>query len=457
MKYSRKRNQFFIFIIDLIILAISLFLTLVIRNQEFPSFDTYLSHMYAFLIVWGVLLISMYTLNFYSLDIPFTGLQLPINLLFCSLFAVLFGVFSFYVFSITSLQPKTILVLDITISYLLILGWRYLYDYIAKKTNKKTKFVIVGYNETVHELINTSLKNNYLNFFPGALFTQQKDIPQDVIQSVNIISDTEKLKQFIDKNEIKVFVLPIEKEHSKEIVKILFNALSNKSIFYNIPEFYELLSRKIPLGSINESWFLQNISFQGRWLFNLLKRIVDLILSSIILLVTAIFWPIFAIIIKCESKGPVFFTQIREGQNGKLFKLYKFRTMKTESNDFAPTSKQDSRITKFGNFMRKTRIDELPQMLNVIKGDMSLVGPRPERPELATELEKEIPFYRQRLMVKPGITGWDQVSGEYHSPSVEDTYKKIQYDLYYIKNQSVFLEMSIFFKTIMTVFLKLGR
>ena len=107
--------------------------------------------------------------------------------------------------------------------------------------------------------------------------------------------------------------------------------------------------------------------------------------------------------------------------------------------------------------MRKTRIDELPQMLNVLKGDMSLIGPRPERPELATELEKEIPFYHQRLMVKPGITGWDQVSGEYHSPSVEDTYKKIQYDLYYIKNQSIFLEMSIFFKTIMTVFLKLGR
>ena len=202
---------------------------------------------------------------------------------------------------------------------------------------------------------------------------------------------------------------------------------------------------------------MQNINFQGRWLFNILKRVVDLILASIILLITGLFWPIFAIIIKCESKGPVFFTQIREGQNGKLFKLYKFRTMKTESNDFAPTSKQDSRITKFGNFMRKTRIDELPQMLNVLKGDMSLVGPRPERPELATELEKEIPFYRQRLMVKPGITGWDQVSGEYHSPSVEDTYKKIQYDLYYIKNQSVFLEMSIFFKTIMTVFLKLGR
>ena len=202
---------------------------------------------------------------------------------------------------------------------------------------------------------------------------------------------------------------------------------------------------------------MQNINLEGRGVFYFFKRIIDIILSLIILLITGIFWPFIAIIIKLESKGPVFFTQIREGKNGKLFNLYKFRTMKTEQNDFAPTTEKDNRITKFGNFMRVTRIDELPQMLNVLKGDMSLIGPRPERPELAIELEKEIPFYKQRLLVKPGITGWDQVSGEYHSPSIEDTYKKIQYDLYYIKNQSVFLEISIFFKTIMTVFLKLGR
>ena len=107
--------------------------------------------------------------------------------------------------------------------------------------------------------------------------------------------------------------------------------------------------------------------------------------------------------------------------------------------------------------MRKTRIDELPQLLNIINGTMSLIGPRPERPELAKKLEEKIPYYRQRLLVKPGITGWDQVSGEYHSPSYEDTYKKLQYDLYYIKNQSVFLDISIFFKTITTVFHKLGR
>ena len=107
--------------------------------------------------------------------------------------------------------------------------------------------------------------------------------------------------------------------------------------------------------------------------------------------------------------------------------------------------------------MRKTRLDEIPQFLNIIKGDMSFIGPRPERPELARELEKKVPFYRQRLLVKPGITGWDQVSGEYHSPSMDDTYKKLQYDLYYIKNQSVFLDISIFFKTITTVIMRGGR
>ena len=125
-------------------------------------------------------------------------------------------------------------------------------------------------------------------------------------------------------------------------------------------------------------------------------------------------------------------------------------------NDFAPTKQNDPRITRVGSFLRKTRIDEFPQMINVLAGDMSIIGPRPERPELAIELENNIPFYRQRLLVKPGITGWDQISGEYHSPSVSDTIKKLEYDLYYIKNVSVLLDVSIFFKTITTMFSKAG-
>jgi len=131
--------------------------------------------------------------------------------------------------------------------------------------------------------------------------------------------------------------------------------------------------------------------------------------------------------------------------------------MYTNGNDYSPTEENDSRITSFGSFLRKTRIDELPQIINVLKGEMSFVGPRPERPELVTELEKKIPFYNERMLVKPGITGWDQISNEYHSPSFEDSLKKLQYDLFYIKNRSVYLDISIILKTISTVLTRSGR
>ena len=125
--------------------------------------------------------------------------------------------------------------------------------------------------------------------------------------------------------------------------------------------------------------------------------------------------------------------------------------MTTENNDQSPTIAKDKRITRLGKVLRKTRIDEIPQVINILKGEMSFVGPRPERPDLAENLKKEIPFYQERMLTKPGITGWDQVSGEYHSPSHEDTLKKLQYDLFYIKNRSIYLDLSIILKTIATV------
>jgi lipopolysaccharide/colanic/teichoic acid biosynthesis glycosyltransferase len=131
--------------------------------------------------------------------------------------------------------------------------------------------------------------------------------------------------------------------------------------------------------------------------------------------------------------------------------------MKTDDNDYHPTAEKDVRITALGNLLRKTRVDELPQLLNIILGDMSFVGPRPERPELIRKLEKQIPFYGQRMLVKPGLTGSDQISGEYHSPSYEDTLKKLQYDLFYIKNRSIYLDLSIILKTVMTVLSRSGR
>jgi lipopolysaccharide/colanic/teichoic acid biosynthesis glycosyltransferase len=192
-------------------------------------------------------------------------------------------------------------------------------------------------------------------------------------------------------------------------------------------------------------------------LFNFTKRLYDIILAVIILTLSAIFWIPIAIIIKLESQGPVFFKMQRLGKNAQEFSMLKFRTMREDNNNRGMTLPNDPRVTTFGKFMRKTRIDEIPQVINILKGDMSFVGPRPERPDLAKNLEEKIPFFRERMLVKPGITGSDQISGEYHSPSEKDTLKKLQYDLFYIKNRSIYLDLSIILKTIATVLSRKGQ
>ena len=165
-----------------------------------------------------------------------------------------------------------------------------------------------------------------------------------------------------------------------------------------------------------------------------------------------------AVIIKLESRGPVIYSQERIGENNKPFKIFKFRSMRTDSEKDGPkwASEHDDRITKFGNIMRKTRIDELPQLYNVIVGQMSFVGPRPERQFFINTLEKEIPYYNLRHIVKPGLTGWAQVKYPYGA-SIEDSYRKLQYDLYYIKNYSLILDVLIILDTVKIVLFGKGR
>ncbi|MHB8904160.1 MAG: sugar transferase, partial [Patescibacteria group bacterium] len=223
------------------------------------------------------------------------------------------------------------------------------------------------------------------------------------------------------------------------------------------PDFYELLSGKIPVEAIGPDWFLENLKEGQKNYFNFLKRLIDIILALIILIISLPGWPLIALIIKLESRGPVFFRQIRLGLNEKEFRIFKFRSMKEDNNDRSLTQAKDTRITKFGNFLRKTRLDEVPQVINIIRNEMSFIGPRPERPEIVAELEKQIPYYKTRLLIKPGLTGWDQVSGEYHSATSEDTLEKLQYDLFYLKQRSLYLDLDITLRTIATMISRSGR
>jgi sugar transferase (PEP-CTERM system associated) len=225
----------------------------------------------------------------------------------------------------------------------------------------------------------------------------------------------------------------------------------------DLPAFFERQTGILPLEAINASWMIFAEGFTTGSGRDLVKRLFDLMVSGGFLLLFMPLMLLTALLIRLESRGPVFYTQERVGQFGKSFTIYKFRSMRTDAEKYGAVwaRKNDDRTTRVGRFIRRTRIDELPQIVNVFLGHMSFVGPRPERPMFVNELAAQIPYYHARHSVKPGITGWAQVKFPYGA-SVEDAMNKLQYDLYYVKNHSLFLDLMILLQTTQVVVLGKG-
>ena len=349
----------------------------------------------------------------------------------------------FYLSVNSSIAPKTNLAIFIVIYTLLFLLWRESYRLLVFSVIPQNNLAIIGNNKYCANIVKE------LQARPGAGY--------NTTLIFKTAEELENLPQSISEKNIKTIVVCDYFGKNEEMSQVLFECLSCSVNFFNYPDFYELLSGKIPVEAIGPDWFLENLKEGEKNYFNFIKRFIDLVFAFIILVISLPFWPFIALIIKIGSRGPIFFRQVRLGRNEKEFKIIKFRSMKEDNNDRSLTLEHDTRITSFGNFLRKTRIDEIPQVLNIIKGEMSFIGPRPERPEIIEELEKQIPYYKTRLLIKPGLTGWDQVSGEYHSPSLEDTLEKLQYDLYYLKQRSLYLDLDIALRTIATIIKRKGR
>jgi exopolysaccharide biosynthesis polyprenyl glycosylphosphotransferase len=255
-------------------------------------------------------------------------------------------------------------------------------------------------------------------------------------------------------------ILATKQAPEDDTVGMLMRARLSGLRIYDLTDFYERFLFKLPVLHLRDGWLilahgfdLLHHSIQLR-----AKRVIDLVLSFVLMLALSPLMLVAAIAIKFDSKGPVFYRQARTGLNGVTFTLYKFRTMikDAEKSGARWAAKNDPRVTRVGRFLRITRIDELPQLWNVLLGQMSFIGPRPERPDFNSELEAAIPYYDLRYLVKPGITGWAQVLYPYGA-SVDDAREKLQYDLYYIKNYSVMLDLVILIRTMRVVFVGYGR
>jgi sugar transferase (PEP-CTERM system associated) len=278
--------------------------------------------------------------------------------------------------------------------------------------------------------------------------------------SLPYMGSVDSLPELVKSQKLIRIIVAMEDRRGKLPVDDLLELKTRGAVVQDGLDLYESVTGKVPLDSVRPGWLLYSQGFHGSRKFLFYKRFVSIFLASISLAIGLPLFAIIAIAIKLGSKGPVLFRQPRVGKDGKIFTLYKFRTMKDGAGigpdgKYAPAQSDDARVTRVGKWLRRARVDELPQIYNILRGDMHYVGPRPFVPDQEEECASQIPFYRQRWAVKPGVTGWAQINRGYCA-TIEDNIDKAAYDLYYIKHMSVGMDLLILFKTVKTVLLGRG-
>ena len=394
-------------------------------------------HLTPFTILYFFWLVIFYIFGLYDLRTIKAGPFLYTKIFGAILACFGIGIAFFYLIPLFGITPKTNLVLNIVIFSALFYAWRKIFSLLFS-SRFLNRVAIIGEDHQVQELAKEIGLRPYLGY---KLITLDKG--RDLLSQ-------------IQDQKIDTVIVPSDIKDSSSLVENLYQCLPTRVNFLDWTKAYEMICNKVPLSFITQIWFLKNLREGEKAFYDKIKRVFDILLASVTLIITSFIWPLIAVSIKLDDGGPVIYRQKRIGKDRTPFFLLKFRSMKVGAeNKTGPVwaDKEDSRATKIGKFLRKTHLDELPQMINVLKGDISLVGPRPERPEFVESLEREIPHYHVRHLIKPGFTGWAQLKFRY-GRSIMDSQEKFQYDLYYLKNRSFILDVGIILKTMQLFFKK---
>tara|TARA_R110002049_G_scaffold94037_2_gene231986 strand:- start:8196 stop:9575 length:1380 start_codon:yes stop_codon:yes gene_type:complete len=453
--FNISERKILLRVIDALVIVVSLFLSF--EFLEFNYFNFNNENVFG----W-ILLLIIYYLIFGEIFQLF-NLNISNNryLVVRSIVITAFGTTVFYIFTpfLTPVLPSNRLQIAyfFLILVLPIILWRFIYIQLIFSPKYFKTVIFIGKSDRIEKMINQIKGDNFHNL--RAYFSDKKIDNIDNFKDIN----TANLSEFYSDNSINEIVV------SKEgLSKEVLSSLNKELIFlfqkgFNITSyesFYEEITSRIPKEYLEHN-FYKYINFSKNntnrfYLFGL--RVTDIIVSLSGLMVFLLLLPIILIGNLLGNRGPVFYNQKRVGQNGKEFKIFKLRSMVTnaESNGAVWAQKNDTRITAFGKFLRNTRLDEVPQFINILKGDMSIIGPRPERLVFVKDLEDKIPFYSIRHVVRPGLTGWAQVNYPYAN-TLEEQETKLRYDLYYIKERNAFLDFKILIKTITTVLFFRGQ
>ncbi|MEW6400333.1 MAG: sugar transferase [Chloroflexota bacterium] len=349
----------------------------------------------------------------------------------------------------------------LVIASVLTLSWRASYIRIYTSSGLMRRLLLVGAGKAGHTLIDIYCGLNPPPFVIVGFIDDDQRKRGKAYRGFPVIGPSGKLLDVVEYYRVSDIVVAINGEIKGTTFQAILDAQERGLEVTRMPILYEEMTGRVPVHHLESDWVIRSFVDQVRvsGLYELFKRLMDILGGLIGLVIFIIIFPFIALAIIIDSGLPIFYAQPRLGKGGGVFNIYKFRTMKQNAEadgEVKLAAENDPRVTRVGNFLRKTRFDEFPQFLSVLRGEMSLVGPRAERPELVAEFQRQIPFYRSRLLVKPGLTGWAQINYGYVA-SVTETAVKLEYDLYYIKHRTLGMDFSIVLRTIGTVLRRSGR
>ncbi|MCC6957194.1 MAG: sugar transferase [Anaerolineales bacterium] len=371
------------------------------------------------------------------------------------------ALFFYYNHPPTSLLPRRGVASFLILIFVLTLTWRWLYIHVFTGSQFMRRALLVGGGKSGQMLLRTVSQLNTSPFAMVGIIDDDHRMLGRVIQDVQVIGSSAQLLKVVQENNISDIIVAISGEMQGGMFQALLDAQEQGVEIIRMPTAYEEVLNRVPIMMLEANWILKSFVDELRVssFFLLAKRLLDILGGLIGTLITLVLLPFITILTLLDDGLPVFYRQTRCGKGGQPYAILKFRTMRLDAEaDGQPrwAREDDERATRLGRLLRRTHLDELPQFLNVLRGEMSLVGPRAERPELVEYFQQHIPFYRARLLVKPGITGWAQVNFGYAS-NIEETIVKLEYDLYYIKHRSLFMDLMILLRTPATVLGFRGR
>jgi lipopolysaccharide/colanic/teichoic acid biosynthesis glycosyltransferase len=441
MIISNKKEKFFLLVGDLFIFAFSLWLSLALREGFVGLWANYVDLIVPFTYIFGLWILVFFIAGLYDkyttiLKDSMSGIIFNAQLINSGI-AIAF----FYLLPYFGVAPKTILFLDLVVALILVYSWR-IYSHSLLGLKRKEPSILIGSGEEMESILK-EINNNSRS--------ELKFILEINLDKQNDTSYVQKIIQTIKTENISVIVIDLNDKRIESILPVLYNQIFSGVKFVDIDKVYEDVFDRAPLSFLEYDWFLENISLKNDMAYNFIKRFFDITISIILGIFFCVMFPFVALAIKIEDGGSIFFFNNMTGKNGKPIKIVKFRSMSV---------KEKEKITKVGMFLRKTRVDEFPQVWNVLRGDLSLIGPRPEKQDLVRIYEEEIPYYDVRYLVTPGLSGWAQIWQENppkYGVDFNNTKVKLSYDLYYVKNRSLILDLNIGLKTIKDLLSRRGK